>query len=68
METKTSWSDLYIEACLETGETLPTRISAASHAIAARLQELSSDGSCKERRDMEAALTGLRALESQIPR
>jgi hypothetical protein len=68
MEKKASWTNLYIAAALETGEALPARISAARHAIAARLEELPQDGARKERREMEAALTGLRAVESQIPR
>ena len=68
MAHKSSWSDLYIAAALETqDEVLPARISAAKHAIAARLQELARDhGGCLEgRREIEAALVALRTLESE---
>jgi hypothetical protein len=72
MAHKSSWSDLYIAAALETNdEILIARLSAARHAIAARLQQLSLDhsGSQEERRKIEAALVGLRTLESErIPR
>jgi hypothetical protein len=72
MAHKSSWSDFYIAAVLETkDDLLLSRISAAKHAIAARLQEFSSDrgGSLEERREIEAALVGLRTLENErIPR
>ena len=69
MEKKISWPDHYISAALETGEALPDRISAARHAIAARLEDLPQEGARKERQDLEAALVGLRAIENQwIPR
>jgi hypothetical protein len=72
MAHKSSWSDLYIAAVLETqNEVLPSRLTAAKHAIAARLQEFSLDhgGSLEERREIEAALVGLRTLENErLPR
>lgn len=67
MAHKGSWSDLYIVAVLETqNDVLPSRISPAKHASAARLQELSGDhGGCLgERQEIEAALIGLRVLEN----
>ena len=71
MAKKSSWSDLYIAAALETqDEALPARISAAKHAIAARLQKLSRNVDAhQERREIEAALVGLRTLANErLPR
>jgi RNA processing factor Prp31 len=71
MAHKSSWSDLYIAAALESNdEVLIARITAAKHAIAARLEQLSreADG-YKERQAINAALERLRTLESErIPR
>jgi hypothetical protein len=66
MAHKSSWSDLYIAATLETGELLPVRILAGRHGIAARLRELPRDQHAhKERQEINAALLGLQRLQNE---